>query len=106
MNIYIGNLDTDTTEQHIRNLFREIGKVTSVKIILDMDSGRSKGFGFVEMDDAADGQKAIGRLNETEFMGQQIIVSEAIVKQPVENRFIIESREKRNTQSKGNSRKR
>jgi RNA recognition motif-containing protein len=78
MNIYVGNLPATATETDVRNLFKEFGRVASVKIITDMDTGQSKGFGFVEMDDHTDGRRAIKKLNEMSFMDQVIQVSEAI----------------------------
>jgi RNA recognition motif-containing protein len=78
MNIYVGNLPITATEADLRNLFREFGRVASVKILTDMETGQSKGFGFVEMDDHTDGRRAIKKLNDMQFMDQVIQVSEAI----------------------------
>lgn len=78
MNIYVGNLPVTATETDIRNLFKEFGRVGSVKILMDMDTGQSKGFGFVEMDDHTDGRRAIKKLNDQSFMDQVIQVSEAV----------------------------
>lgn len=78
MNIYIGNLPVTATELNLRDLFKEFGRIRSVKILTDMESGESKGFGFVEMDDHSDGIRAIKKLNNMSFMGQFIQVSEAI----------------------------
>jgi RNA recognition motif-containing protein len=78
MNIYVGNLAVTVTEMQIRSLFQQFGRIASVKILTDMDTGVSKGFGFVEMDDHTDGRRAIKSLNNTSFMDQQIEVSEAI----------------------------
>jgi RNA recognition motif-containing protein len=78
MNIYVGNLSLHTTELELRDLFREFGRVISTKILTDMDTGQSKGFGFVEMDDASDGVRAIKKLNNMNFMSQTIQVSEAV----------------------------
>ena len=64
MNIYLGNIAWSMTEDDIEALFAEFGAVSSVKIITDKYSGRSKGFGFVEMDDDAGAQKAIDALND------------------------------------------
>jgi RNA recognition motif-containing protein len=77
MNIYVGNLPTTVTELHIRDLFKEFGRIISVKLLMDMESGQSKGFGFVEMDDHSDGLRAIKKLNNMNFMSQYIQVSEA-----------------------------
>jgi RNA recognition motif-containing protein len=78
MNIYVGNLPITATEADVRNLFREFGRVASVNILTDMETGQSKGFGFVEMDDHTDGRRAIKKLNDMPFMDQVIHVSEAI----------------------------
>lgn len=78
MNIYVGNLAINATEMHIRSLFQQFGRIISVKILMDMESGMSKGFGFVEMDDHSDGRRAIKSLNNMNFMNQYIQVSEAI----------------------------
>lgn len=78
MNIYVGNLPVTATELHLRDLFKEFGRISSVKILTDMETGQSKGFGFVEMDDHSDGRRALKKLDNCEFMGQPIQVSEAI----------------------------
>lgn len=77
MNLYVGNLSYDTTEDDLRNLFAEHGEVTSVNIISDRMTGRSKGFGFVEMATAEAGKAAIEKINEKSVMGRNIKVSEA-----------------------------
>ena len=77
MNIYVGNLSYTMTQEDLRELFAEFGEVTSVKIIEDRETGRPKGFGFVEMADNASGQNAIDSLNEKEIMGRGIKVNEA-----------------------------
>lgn len=78
MNIYVGNLPVTATETDVRNLFKEFGRIASVKILTDMETGQSKGFGFVEMYDDGDGGRAIKKLNDLPFMDQSIKVSEAI----------------------------
>ncbi|MFA7056536.1 MAG: RNA-binding protein [Candidatus Cloacimonadales bacterium] len=77
MNIYVGNLSYTMTQEDLKELFAEFGEVTSVKIIEDRETGRPKGFGFVEMADNAAGQNAIDSLNEKEIMGRGIKVNEA-----------------------------
>ncbi len=77
MNIYVGNLSQQATEQDLEGLFKEFGTVSSVKIIRDMFSGESKGFAFVEMNDKAAGTKAIEALNTQELKGKKIVVNEA-----------------------------
>ena len=74
--IYVGNLSYQTTENDINNLFGQVGEVESVNIITDRDTGRSKGFGFVEMGNE-DADKAIAQLNGTELNGRSITVNEA-----------------------------
>jgi RNA recognition motif-containing protein len=77
MNIYVGNLSYNTTEDDLRTAFGKFGEVTSASTIQDRETGRSKGFGFVEMASDEDGKKAIAGLNETELQGRQIKVNEA-----------------------------
>ncbi len=78
MNIYVGNLDYKVNEEDLRNLFEEFGNISSVKIIIDKYSGRSKGFGFVEMEEG--GKNAIQELNGKTFKNREIIVNEARAK--------------------------
>ncbi|MFO7915406.1 MAG: RNA-binding protein [Candidatus Krumholzibacteriales bacterium] len=77
MNIYVGNISYDTSEEDLREAFEEYGEVDSVSIITDRDSGRSKGFGFVEMPNDEEGQAAMDGLNEKEFMGRTLNVNKA-----------------------------
>jgi RNA recognition motif-containing protein len=77
MNIYIGNLSYDATEDDLRTAFEDYGSVDSVKIITDRYTGKSKGFGFVEMADDDAAKNAITELNDKEFMGRNIKVNEA-----------------------------
>ena len=77
MNIYLGNIAWSMTEDDIEALFAEFGTVSSVKIITDKYSGRSKGFGFVEMDDDAAAQAAIDALNDSEQDGRNLRVNQA-----------------------------
>mgnify|MGYP001478825033 CR=1 FL=1 len=77
MNIYISNLNYNTTNESLRELFAEYGEVTSINIITDRDTGFSRGFGFIEMSNNKEGQKAINELNETEFEGKTINVNVA-----------------------------
>ena len=69
MNIYISNLNFATKDESLRNLFAGYGDVSSANIITDRETGRSRGFGFVEMPDETQGRSAIDALNETEFEG-------------------------------------
>ncbi len=77
MNIYVGNLDYGMTNQSLNDLFAEFGTVVSAKIITDRDTGRSKGFGFVEMETKEAGENAIAQLNGQDINGRQIKVNEA-----------------------------
>jgi RNA recognition motif-containing protein len=77
MNIYVGNLSFDTTEDDLRNAFSSYGTITSVAIIKDKFSGESRGFGFVEMANNAEAQKAISELGGTELNGRTLNVNEA-----------------------------
>lgn len=79
--LYVGNLSWGTTEDSLQELFGSIGQVHSAKIITDRESGRSRGFGFVEMDEA-DADKAIEQLNGQEFEGRSLRVNEAQERQP------------------------
>jgi RNA recognition motif-containing protein len=78
MNIYVGSLHFQTSEAELKETFEKYGEVTSAKIIIDKYSGKSKGFGFVEMPNDAEAKKAIGELNGTEVSGRTIIVNESI----------------------------
>lgn len=75
--IYVGNLSFQTTESDITEVFSGFGPIESVSIITDRDTGRSKGFGFVQMADQADADKAINALNGTELGGRNLTVNEA-----------------------------
>jgi RNA recognition motif-containing protein len=77
MNIFVGNLSNDVQEEDLMNLFSEFGQVKEVKIIRDMFSQQSKGFGFVEMPGLAEAQKAINGLNTKEVKGKKLVVNEA-----------------------------
>ena len=77
MNIYIGNLPYSTSSDDLRAKFAEYGEVSSANVIMDRDSGRSKGFGFVEMPDDSAAEAAIQALNESEMGGRNIRVNQA-----------------------------
>jgi RNA recognition motif-containing protein len=77
MNIYVGNLAKEVTDEELQNAFAEYGYVKSAKIIRDLFSGESKGFGFVEMPGVAEAQKALESLNTKDLKGKKIIVNEA-----------------------------
>jgi len=73
--IYVGNLNYRMTEDSLQKMFEKYGEVVSAKIIMDKYSGRSKGFGFVEMASKEEGEKAIQELNDTEIEGRNIRVN-------------------------------
>jgi len=76
-NIFVGNLDFNTSEDELRQLFEAHGQVDRVAIMTDRDTGRSRGFGFVEMSSAEDGEKAIAALNGSQVGGRTLNVNEA-----------------------------
>lgn len=76
-NIFVGNLDFNTSEDELRKLFETYGQVDRVSIMTDRDTGRSRGFGFVEMASAEDGEKAIAALNGSQIGGRTLNVNEA-----------------------------
>jgi cold-inducible RNA-binding protein len=76
-NIFVGNLDFNTTEDELRQLFEVHGQVDRVSILTDRETGRSRGFGFVEMASAEDGEKAIAALNGSQLGGRTLNVNEA-----------------------------
>jgi cold-inducible RNA-binding protein len=76
-NIFVGNLDFNTTEDELRQLFEAHGQVDRVSILTDRDTGRSRGFGFVEMASSEDGEKAIAALNGAQIGGRTLNVNEA-----------------------------
>jgi RNA recognition motif-containing protein len=77
MNIYVGNLSYDITEDELKKTFEDFGDVESAKVIMDMYTGRSKGFGFVEMPTEAEAQSAIDGLNGKELKGRTVTVNQA-----------------------------
>ena len=78
--LYVGNLSYNTTEDGLRSLFSGFGNVVSAKIILDRESGNSKGFGFIEMNSDEEANAAIEGTNGREFDGRQLRVNEAMDK--------------------------
>ncbi|MES9966696.1 MAG: RNA-binding protein [Sedimenticola sp.] len=77
MNIYVGNLSYRMTDDELRDAFAEFGSVDSAKIIMDRDTGRSKGFGFVEMPNQSEAEAAVKALNDAELGGRSLRVNEA-----------------------------
>ena len=77
VNIFVAKLSSTTTSEDLQALFSEHGSVSSAKVIMDKETGNSKCFGFVEMEDETEGFNAINALNETEFQGRKIVVKKA-----------------------------
>lgn len=77
MNIYVGNLDFKVNEDDLKEIFEDYGTVNSAKIITDKYSGRSKGFGFIEMTDESGAKKAIDELNGAKLENRDMVVNEA-----------------------------
>jgi len=87
MNLYVGNIASDVKDEELQALFSKHGRVENVKIIRDMFSQTSKGFGFVEMPGKADAEKAMSALNTYELNGKKLVVSEAKPKRDRNNGF-------------------
>jgi RNA recognition motif-containing protein len=77
MKLYVGNLPYSVTDSDLQNMFEPHGTVQSAQVIMDRDTGRSKGFGFVEMSTAQEGQAAIAALHDQEMNGRKLTVNEA-----------------------------
>ena len=84
--LYVGNLPFSATDQTLADTFAQCGTVESAKIIMDRDSGRSKGFGFVEMSSEAEAAAAISKLNGADYDGRAMTVNEAKPMAPRDNR--------------------
>jgi len=82
VNIYVGNMAFTTTDHDLRQLFEPYGVVDEIRVIIDRDTGRSKGFGFVEMHDSAVAKAAIQGLQGTELEGRTLTVNEAKPREP------------------------
>ncbi len=82
MNIYVGNLPFDTTDADLRALFKDYGEITSATVVTDRDTGRSRGFGFVELADEALGSKAIETLDGRDINGRRLTVNQARPRAP------------------------
>ncbi len=87
MNIYVGNLSWSMTDEDLNSLFAQYGTVTSAKILKDKMNGRSKGFGFVEMEDAEAAKAAIAALIDNEIQGRKLIVNESQPRQEGEGGY-------------------
>jgi RNA recognition motif-containing protein len=83
MKLYVGNLSFETSQQDLEKVFGEVGTVESTNLIEDRETGRSRGFAFIEMSSEEEGQNAITKLNGKEISGRELIVNEA---KPRENR--------------------
>ncbi|MGL5273356.1 MAG: RNA recognition motif domain-containing protein [Phocaeicola sp.] len=81
MNMYVGNLNYRVKEGDLEQVMADYGTVTSVKVIKDRETGKSKGFAFVEMENDAEASQAMTALNGAEFMGRQLVIKEALPKQ-------------------------
>ncbi len=77
MNIYVANISFRAREQELKELFQKFGEVSSVKIVTDRETGRSRGFGFVEMPNDSEAKQAIAQLNGSEFSERNLVVNEA-----------------------------
>lgn len=77
MNIFVAKLHSDTSSDTLREVFEQYGVVDSAKVIMDRETGRSRGFGFVEMSNETEGQEAIRELNESQLDGRTIVVKQA-----------------------------
>ncbi|WP_440998625.1 RNA recognition motif domain-containing protein [Fodinibius sp. SL11] len=86
MNIYVGNLSYKVSDQELMDVFEEFGEVTSSKVIKDRETGRSKGFGFVEMENDQEAQAAIDQLDGAEINGRAVKVNKARPKEKAGNR--------------------
>jgi len=86
MNIYVGNISYGISEEELKDLFSSFGEVVSVKIITDRETGRSRGFAFVEMTNDDEAKKAIEALHGSENNGRTLTVNEARPREPRENR--------------------
>lgn len=99
--IYVGNLPFSSTSQTLIEMFSAYGEVTSSKVIMDRDTGRSKGFGFVEMSNGEEADAAITQLHGSDFGGRSLTVNEARVTQGKPGPFQGASRPERNEQQRG-----
>lgn len=82
MNLYVGNISYDTDESRLTRTFEEYGSVVSARLITDRETGRPRGFGFVEMADKSSGLNAIDGLNDKEVDGRRLVVNEARERAP------------------------
>ncbi|HLC06793.1 MAG TPA: RNA-binding protein [Candidatus Babeliales bacterium] len=106
MNIYLGNLSYSATESTVKDLFEGYGQVTTAKIVADKFTGSSRGFGFVEMPNDDEAQRAIAELNGKDFQGRKMVVNESRPREATgrENRAPRREGGYNNTSSSSNSR--
>ena len=86
MKLYIGNLPYTFTEENLKKIFEKYSSVTSCKLVIDRDTGRSKGFGFIELDSDEEAQEAISEINGKDFDGRAVVVNEARPKEDRNNK--------------------
>lgn len=86
MKIYVGNLDYKVDEDDLKGIFEEYGTLSEVTVVKDGHNGRSKGFGFVTMDDSDEGMKAVNELNGTTLKSRELVVNEARKKKDSNNK--------------------
>ena len=77
MNMYVGNLNYRVKEGDLQQVMEDYGAVSSVKVVMDRETGKSKGFAFIEMENDAEAAQAMNELNGSEFMGRQLVIKEA-----------------------------
>ena len=77
MDIYVGNLSYGATSDSLRDLFSKFGKIIRANVVTERETGRSRGFGFVEMEDTTEAQNAIEKLHNQDFMGRKLIVNQS-----------------------------
>lgn len=80
--LFVGSLPYSTTDEELEQMFAEVGTVVSAKVIFDRETGRSKGFGFVEMSNDDEAKAAVDKLNNTDLGGRSIVVNEARPQEP------------------------
>ncbi|MDR2907297.1 MAG: RNA-binding protein [Bacteroidales bacterium] len=91
MNIFVANLNFKIRKENLQSIFAEYGDITSVKIVMDRETGRSKGFGFVEMPNEEQARKAIAELNGAEWERKVITVKESVVRPGTEESVVKKS---------------
>lgn len=87
MNIYVGNLSYSTRDAELEEIFSAFGRVDSARVVMDRETNRSKGFGFVEMANASEAERAISELNGAEVGGRTLKVNEARPREPRPSRY-------------------